>query len=513
MKFPIRLSLLLLYFLFLTGCGGGSSSPPALQTQTVILASETLTAVVSGRNTISQSIDGQLVERTFLIRTPADQAGDAYPVVFFFHGEGDHGEGFLNANPDIGALIDAGEFIGIFPDGYEQQWNVSGETGADDLEFLSLMVNSLEADSRFDLNKIYGVGFSNGAGLVNKIAKQNSVFAGIAPLMNQQVLSIRDSVPLQPVSVFQLNGDNDQLVPINGGAGAAAGDNNFLSAKNSAENWALSFNCTMTPSTRTIIWGRQTVEEFTYSGCLNNKKVRYVVVERGGHNIEFGDEFNLYEVIWRFFQSTDRDSAFNLKLLSLGDSYTIGQSVCETCSFPQQLKDNLIFEYSDRDSIGLQVIAKTGWTTTNLLSAIEIENPATDFDLVTLLIGVNNQFQGKPFDVYETEFIALVDRAISSVGGDASRLIVLSIPDYAFTPFGNARNPIRTSADIDLYNNYARDYCEDNGLTYVDITDITREGLNDPELVATDGLHPSELAYSRFVERLMPIALEKLEQP
>ena len=130
---------------------------------------------------------------------------------------------------------------------------------------------------------------------------------------------------------------------------------------------------------------------------------------------------------------------------------------------------------------------------------------------MTLLIGVNNQFQGKLFSIYETEFIELVTSAISFVGGDKSKLIIVSIPDYGYTPFGQNRNPQNISAEIDMYNSFAEDYANENNLSYVYITDITREGLEDPSLVASDGLHPSELAYSRFVERLTPIALEKIK--
>ena len=128
---------------------------------------------------------------------------------------------------------------------------------------------------------------------------------------------------------------------------------------------------------------------------------------------------------------------------------------------------------------------------------------------MTLLIGVNNQVQGKLFSIYETEFIELVMSAISFVGGDKSKLIIVSIPDYSYTPFGQNRNSQNISAEIDLYNSFAEDYADDNDLSYVYITDITREGLENPSLVAPDGQHPSALAYRRFVERLMPIALEK----
>lgn len=201
----------------------------------------------------------------------------------------------------------------------------------------------------------------------------------------------------------------------------------------------------------------------------------------------------------------------NFKLISLGDSYTIGQNVCESCRFPAQLKDSLQARYTAVDTFNLEIIAQTGWTTTNLKNAISSANPQTDFDLVTLLIGVNNQYQNKPFELYETEFVELVSTAISLVGGDASKLIVVSIPDYAYTPFGQGRNPLDISTQLELYNTFAQNYCDDNNLKYVYITDITQEGLNNPALVATDNLHPSTLAYTKFVERILPLALDILE--
>ena len=196
------------------------------------------------------------------------------------------------------------------------------------------------------------------------------------------------------------------------------------------------------------------------------------------------------------------------KILSLGDSYTIGQSVCETCRFPEQLKDNLINSI-ENSSIELQIIAQTGWTTTNLINAISSNNPSNDFDLVTLLIGVNNQYQNKPFSLYETEFPELVNTAIQKANGNSDNVIVISIPDYAFTPFGNGNTTI--SEELDEYNAFAENYCNQNNISYVYITDITRQGLANPALVASDNLHPSELAYSKFVERILPIATEKLE--
>ena len=201
------------------------------------------------------------------------------------------------------------------------------------------------------------------------------------------------------------------------------------------------------------------------------------------------------------------DKIFNL--LSLGDSYTIGQSVCETCRFPEQLKDSIISNFESEGNIDLNVIARTGWTTTNLINAILTENLSSNYDLVTLLIGVNNQFQGKPFSVYETEFPELINTAISKTKGDKNNLIVLSIPDYAYTPFGNG--DLNISTDIDKYNAFAQNYCSNNDIVFINITDITRMGLDNTALVASDGLHPSELAYSKSVEKILPSALDKLQ--
>ncbi|NMH87052.1 SGNH/GDSL hydrolase family protein [Flavivirga algicola] len=196
-----------------------------------------------------------------------------------------------------------------------------------------------------------------------------------------------------------------------------------------------------------------------------------------------------------------------IKIISLGDSYTIGESVCDTCKFPEQLKDSIIKKIG-KNNVTLKVIAQTGWTTTFLKDAIEKENLIEDYDLVTLLIGVNNQFQRKPFSLFEEEFPQLVNTAIKLTKLNKEKLIVVSIPDYAFTPFGNGNTNI--SEDLDKYNTYIENYCKQYSITYVYITDITREGFQKPELVANDGLHPSTIAYSHFVSRMLPKALEKI---
>ncbi|WP_298391757.1 SGNH/GDSL hydrolase family protein [Flavobacterium sp.] len=197
-----------------------------------------------------------------------------------------------------------------------------------------------------------------------------------------------------------------------------------------------------------------------------------------------------------------------IKYLALGDSYTIGQSVCESCRFPIQLQDSIKKSFQPNDVFITNIIAQTGWTTANLKAAIASQNPSNDYDLVTLLIGVNNQFQNRPFSIYEQEFPELVNIAIEKAKGVKNRVIVVSIPDYAYTPFGNGNTTISTQ--IDAYNTFAQNYCTQNNITFINITDITRLGLQQPNLVANDGLHPSQLAYKKFVERIYPAVKIKL---
>lgn len=198
--------------------------------------------------------------------------------------------------------------------------------------------------------------------------------------------------------------------------------------------------------------------------------------------------------------------ASSIRYLALGDSYTIGQSVCETCRYPEQLKLILKAAYPQTD-FSLKVIARTGWTTSDLISAINNENPDANYDLVTLLIGVNNQYQQRDFSLYQKEFPQLLNKAIALAKGDKKNVLVLSIPDYAYTPFASGysqANRTKISNEIEQYNTFAENTCINNGVSFVSITDITRQGLSNKNLVASDGLHPSELAYKLFTDRILP---------
>ncbi|MCC4211645.1 SGNH/GDSL hydrolase family protein [Leeuwenhoekiella parthenopeia] len=206
----------------------------------------------------------------------------------------------------------------------------------------------------------------------------------------------------------------------------------------------------------------------------------------------------------------DTELSGTYNYLALGDSYTIGESVCETCNYPMQLKT--AFKNETQADLSVKIIARTGWRTESLIQAIKGENPAQNQDLVTLLIGVNNQYQGGSLETYKIQFKELLETAVKLAKGDRDRVVVLSIPDYAFTPFGQSTtNPEEITAEINAFNEAAENIATSSDVSFLNITDITRKGIEDPELVALDALHPSEKAYAKFVERLLPIALEILK--
>jgi poly(3-hydroxybutyrate) depolymerase len=269
-----------------------------------LTSSVTAAAPISGRKDLSQIINGQPVNRSFHVHYPEVITKEKYPVVLFFHGAGGTGESWFNRQ-QVSNLIDDEKFIGIFPDGYSNRWNVSGETDVDDVEFVGLILNSLD-NSLFDLEKVYGVGTSNGAGLVNKVGKETSFFKAIAPVISQQTVEIGSTVSTNPISVFQINGSEDNLVPIDGGNGV--GGNVFMSAQGSAENWASSYDCNMVPTSKNMIWGGRSVQENTYSNCSNSQRVRYLRVQGAGHTTNFGSNVDLFDLIWEFFKSVDTES-------------------------------------------------------------------------------------------------------------------------------------------------------------------------------------------------------------
>ncbi|HYG03276.1 MAG TPA: SGNH/GDSL hydrolase family protein [Chryseosolibacter sp.] len=193
-------------------------------------------------------------------------------------------------------------------------------------------------------------------------------------------------------------------------------------------------------------------------------------------------------------------SGEKIKLLALGDSYTIGESVGENERWPVQLMQSLRekgWQVADP-----KIIATTGWRTDELKNAVLKEDLQlnSDFNLISLLIGVNNQYQGKSVESYKPEFEELLQIAITLSGNNTKRVFVLSIPDYGFTPFGKEKQQVISQA-IDQFNNANHEITAKYGVNYIDITPFTRD--SDPALLASDALHPAGKMYGIWVREIL----------
>jgi lysophospholipase L1-like esterase len=201
--------------------------------------------------------------------------------------------------------------------------------------------------------------------------------------------------------------------------------------------------------------------------------------------------------------ATSRPDRGAVRLLALGDSYTIGESVPVESSWPLQLAASL--RAAGLDVARPRVIARTGWTTGELAAAIDAAQVDGPFDLVTLLVGVNDQYHGCPVDDFRPRFHDLVQRAVGFAGGRTEQVVVLSIPDWSVTPFAEARDRPRIAAEVDEFNDSVRSEAERAGVRYVDITPISRRVGREPDLLAPDGLHPSARMYAAWVEAVLPV--------
>lgn len=204
-------------------------------------------------------------------------------------------------------------------------------------------------------------------------------------------------------------------------------------------------------------------------------------------------------------QTNDRETQ---TFLALGDSYTIGEGVSKDRNWPNQLIYRL-------NSVGFAldpptIIATTGWTTDELSGAISQGKFDSAYDLVSLLIGVNNQYRGYPIDQYRTEFVQLLARALAFAGTNKKRVFVVSIPDYGVTPFGKTKDPTKISEELEEYNRIAQQICLEMKIKFINITTVSRQAGGDPELTAPDHLHPSAKMYGLWVEAIFPVVKELL---
>lgn len=201
-------------------------------------------------------------------------------------------------------------------------------------------------------------------------------------------------------------------------------------------------------------------------------------------------------------------SGRRVNILALGDSYTIGEGVAAGDAWPAQLARAI-----GRDDVAtkLRVVARTGWTTDELAQAMRRARLRGPYDLVTLLIGVNDQYRGRELPGYRDRFEALLARAVALAGGAPGRVVVVSIPDWGVTTFAAGQDRAAIGAAIDRFNDAAREISARAGARWVDVTAVSRDaGAASGSLVA-DGLHPSAAQYARWVERILPAALAALK--
>ena len=194
------------------------------------------------------------------------------------------------------------------------------------------------------------------------------------------------------------------------------------------------------------------------------------------------------------------------RYLALGDSYTIGEGIAAEDRWPVQLADALRSEGIALDAP--EIIATTGWTTDELDAAIDAAAPVGPFDLVSLLIGVNDQYRGRDVAAYGPAFSALLDRATGFAGGDAARVFVLAIPDWGVTPFGahSGRDVAAIARELDAYNAAAHAICAARGVAFVDIAAVSRARGGEAEMLADDGLHPSAALHTGWMQLALPVA-------
>jgi lysophospholipase L1-like esterase len=192
-----------------------------------------------------------------------------------------------------------------------------------------------------------------------------------------------------------------------------------------------------------------------------------------------------------------------MSLLALGDSYTSCEMVDPIDHWPAVLGRDL-----REKGIALEpvtIVAHDGWATFELADAIKQANLAGPYSVVTLLSGVNNQYRGLSLEEYETQFTELAQTAISFAGGNASHVIVISIPDWSVTPFAHDLGRTGTAEAIDRFNSVNKRVAHRLGAQYVNVTGISREAASDPTLIASDGLHPSAEMYRRWLVEILPV--------
>lgn len=251
-----------------------------------------------GLNTfyVPQKINGKVYDREYLMQVPVNFDHDkTYPLVFGFHGGNNVGALWPAT---IRHLVEEGEFIGIYPQGFGRRWNSSGaKNGVDDVEFLNLLVEQLHGFSNFDFDRMYAIGYSNGSGLVMKYAMRTNHFRSVAGLASQLVEGIEPIPDKKPVSTLIVNGTSDKVIPIEGGDSAVR--LKFLSAMDSAEKFAAMFDCDMKPVERKETMGTM----YEFNNGKDGVASWFYKVDNADHGLRQNEDPDFYRKVWTFLKN------------------------------------------------------------------------------------------------------------------------------------------------------------------------------------------------------------------
>ena len=232
------------------------------------------------------------------------------------------------------------------------------------------------------------------------------------------------------------------------------------------------------------------------NGCTSNTNFNEEELNTGSN--DYDDSLIIEENL-----NTSRESPFSF--IALGDSYTIGEGVNEDERWPNQFVDVAYENGIDFDQP--IIIAETGWKTYDLLNAINQKNFTKKYDYISLLIGVNNQFNSRPLNEFEEDLNKLMYE-MKKIKKNGGSIIIISIPDWGYTPFGESSDMNDISEQINLFNNSLRKFASTNDLKYVDVTEISRRGINEPDLITNDNLHPSGSMYLEWAKKIYSIWID-----
>jgi poly(3-hydroxybutyrate) depolymerase len=245
--------------------------------------------------TITQIIDSERVKRRVLIHAPPSIDPSAeYPVVISFHGRGGNPDSW---KPRLRSLIENGDFIGVYPEGYKKLWSLESNPILNyELEFVDEIIKKLDAYPQLSKHERYGLGTSNGAGIVNYLAIHRNYFRAITSIATQLIQGIEPHEETQPISVLQIHGMKDNLIPYGGGYSSVG--LTFISAEESAEVWAMHNKCGETPEISTTDSGNRKI---VYSECAHEKRILHYGITNAKHTVPKETEGDLFQTIWDFF--------------------------------------------------------------------------------------------------------------------------------------------------------------------------------------------------------------------